>query len=34
MIFMRIERLKNDGYRVISGPRATGDGYDESCGRF
>ena len=25
------ERLKNDGYRVISGPRTTGDGYYESC---
>lgn len=25
------ERLKVDGYRVISGPRATGDGYYESC---
>ena len=25
------ERLKNDGYQVISGPRTTGDGYYESC---
>lgn len=25
------ERLKNDGYTVISGPRVTGDGYYESC---
>ena len=25
------ERLKNDGYEVISGPRTTGDGYYESC---
>ena len=25
------ERLKNDGYQVISGPRITGDGYYESC---
>lgn len=25
------QRLRNDGYRVISGPRATGDGYYESC---
>ena len=25
------ERLKNDGYKVISGPRTTGDGYYESC---
>lgn len=25
------ERLKNDGYRVVSGPRTTGDGYYESC---
>lgn len=25
------ERLKRDGYGVISGPRTTGDGYYESC---
>lgn len=25
------ERLKNDGYNVVSGPRTTGDGYYESC---
>ena len=25
------ERLKSDGYEVISGPRVTGDGYYESC---
>lgn len=25
------ETLKNDGYKVISGPRTTGDGYYESC---
>ena len=25
------ERLRNDDYDVISGPRATGDGYYESC---
>ncbi len=25
------EKLKNDGYNVISGPRTTGDGYYESC---
>lgn len=25
------ERLKKDGYEVISGPRTTGDGYYESC---
>lgn len=24
-------RLKEDGYKVISGPRRTGDGYYESC---
>lgn len=24
-------RLKDDGYRVVSGPRTTGDGYFESC---
>lgn len=23
--------LKADGYEVVSGPRATGDGYYESC---
>lgn len=25
------ERLENDGYKVISGPRVTGDGYYESA---
>ena len=25
------ERLKSDGYKVVSGPRTTGDGYYESC---
>ena len=25
------ERLRLDGYQVISGPRTTGDGYYESC---
>ena len=25
------ERMKKDGYDVISGPRITGDGYYESC---
>lgn len=25
------DKLKNDGYCVISGPRTTGDGYYESC---
>ncbi|MBP0959780.1 MAG: VOC family protein [Oscillospiraceae bacterium] len=25
------EKLKSDGYSVISGPRTTGDGYYESC---
>ena len=25
------ERLKQDGYPVLSGPRTTGDGYYESC---
>ncbi len=25
------QRLKNDGYEIISGPRTTGDGYYESC---
>ena len=25
------ERLRRDGYTVVSGPRVTGDGYYESC---
>ena len=25
------ERLRTDGYEVLSGPRVTGDGYYESC---
>ena len=25
------DQLKADGFRVISGPRTTGDGYYESC---
>ena len=25
------ERLKADGYEIVSGPRVTGDGYYESC---
>lgn len=25
------QRLKEDGYQVLSGPRITGDGYYESC---
>lgn len=25
------EKLKSDGYPVVSGPRTTGDGYYESC---
>ena len=25
------QRLKTDGYEVVSGPRTTGDGYYESC---
>lgn len=25
------QRLKNDGYEILSGPRTTGDGYYESC---
>jgi lactoylglutathione lyase len=24
-------RLRKDGYRIVSGPRRTGDGYYESC---
>ena len=25
------ERLRSDGFEVVSGPRTTGDGYYESC---
>lgn len=25
------EKLKKDGYTIVSGPRTTGDGYYESC---
>ncbi|MGI6510025.1 MAG: VOC family protein [Erysipelotrichaceae bacterium] len=25
------ERLRSDGFKIISGPRTTGDGYYESC---
>ena len=25
------ERLRDDGYTAVSGPRTTGDGYYESC---
>lgn len=25
------DRLRGDGYQVVSGPRTTGDGYYESC---
>ncbi len=25
------DRLRNDGFEIISGPRTTGDGYYESC---
>ena len=25
------QKMRNDGYEVISGPRTTGDGYFESC---
>lgn len=28
---MLTDRLKADGYEVMSGPRVTGDGYYESC---
>ena len=31
MVDSLTERLKNDGFTVISGPRTTGDGYYESC---
>ena len=26
-----LEKMRNDGYDIISGPRTTGDGYYESC---
>lgn len=25
------QKIKSDGYNVVSGPRITGDGYYESC---
>ena len=25
------EKISEDGYKVLSGPRTTGDGYYESC---
>ena len=25
------DRMKKDGYEILSGPRTTGDGYYESC---
>jgi lactoylglutathione lyase len=25
------EKIRSDGYEIISGPRTTGDGYYESC---
>lgn len=25
------ERIRSDGYEIVSGPRTTGDGYYESC---
>lgn len=28
---VRTTQLQNDGYRVVSAPRRTGDGYYESC---
>ncbi|MBQ4059831.1 MAG: VOC family protein [Lachnospiraceae bacterium] len=28
---MLTEKMRNDGYNVITGPRTTGDGYYESC---
>ena len=28
---MLTEKIRNDGYNVISGPRTTGDGYYERC---
>lgn len=28
---MLTEKMRRDGYKVISGPRTTGDGYYESC---
>lgn len=31
MVDRLTDRLKKDGYQVLSGPRVTGDGYYESC---
>lgn len=31
MVDALTERLRRDGYSVLSGPRTTGDGYYESC---
>lgn len=31
MVNTLTEKLKIDGYEVVSGPRTTGDGYYESC---
>lgn len=31
MVDQLTAQLKNDGYKVLSGPRTTGDGYYESC---
>ena len=25
------EKIRSDGYEIVSGPRTTGDGYYESC---
>ncbi|MCD8214564.1 MAG: VOC family protein [Clostridiales bacterium] len=31
LVDMLTEQLKHDGYKVVSGPHTTGDGYYESC---
>ena len=31
MVDSLTEQLRKDGYRIISNPRTTGDGYYESC---
>ena len=31
MVDALTERLRSDGFEVVSGPRTTGDGYYESC---
>lgn len=30
-VYELTEQLRSDGYKILSGPRTTGDGYYESC---